>query len=93
MDLCKQNTPTKRNFDNGKADIENGIPKKHVKKMDSMKAKNKRLQKYKNQWENEQGNWLTNDPQNQYNGKCKLCGTEFTVASAGIGQVSGFVAV
>ncbi|KAL4702598.1 hypothetical protein ACJJTC_016074 [Scirpophaga incertulas] len=44
-------------------------------------------QKYKSQWEIEHGDWLINDPQNEYNAKCKLCRITFTIASAGIGQV------
>ncbi|XP_028159816.1 uncharacterized protein LOC114352418 [Ostrinia furnacalis] len=56
----------------------------HIKGVD---AKIKRLQKYKSQWEIEHGDWLINDPLNEYNGKCKLCGITFTVASAGIGQI------
>jgi len=63
-------------------------PKKSLKKNDTTKPKNKRLQKYKRQWEIEHGDWLTNDRQNEFNGKCKLCGITFTIASAGIGQVS-----
>lgn len=48
----------------------------------------KRRQKYRSLWEKEYGSWLTDDPQNEFNGKCKLCGVTFTIASAGIGQVS-----
>lgn len=83
----KQNTPTKRNIDNetGQIDGEYVTPEKYLKKNYLMKQKNKKLQKYKNHWEIEHGDWLTYDPQNEYNGKCKLCGMIFTIASAGIG--------
>lgn len=89
-------TPTKRNFNSemDQTDDECVTPKKCLKINDTTKKgtkqKNKRLQKYKSQWENEHGDWLINDPQNEYNGKCKLCGTTFTIASAGIGQVRLF---
>lgn len=92
--LSKQSTPctpTKRNLDSetDQIDSEYITPKKCAKKIDTTKQKTKRLQKYKSQWEIEHGDWLINDPQNEYNGKCKLCGITFTIASAGIGQVSG----
>lgn len=84
-------TPTKRNLnrETDEIDIEYITPKKCAKKIDTTVQKTKRLQKYKSQWEIEHGAWLTNDPLNEYNGKCKLCGVTFTIASAGIGQVSG----
>lgn len=62
-------------------------PEKIPRNMDT-KQNTKRMQKYKTIWENEYGAWLTKDPQNEYNGKCKLCGVTFTIASGGIGQVS-----
>lgn len=83
-------TPTKRNLD-GETDSDYVVtPKKCFKKNDITKAKNKRLQKYKTQWEIEHGDWLINDPQSEYNAKCKLCGITFTISSAGIGQVRNF---
>lgn len=83
-------TPTKRTFDSetDRSVSEYATPKKCLKQNDTTKQKSKRLQKYKNQWEIEHGDWLTNDRQNEYNAKCKLCGTTFTIASAGIGQAS-----
>lgn len=82
-------TPIKRNFNSetDQIDSEYVTPKKCLKTKDTTKQKNKRMQKYKSQWEIEHGDWLINDPQNEYNGKCKLCGITFTIASAGIGQV------
>lgn len=85
MDKNTLHTPTKRNLDSETDDYV--TPKKNVKTKDTTIKKNKRLQKYKSQWEIEHGDWLINDPQNEYNGKCKLCGITFTIASAGIGQV------
>lgn len=91
MDKNTPHTPTKRNFDFDSETDESGseyvTPKKCFKTKDTTKKKNKRLQKYKSQWEIEHGDWLINDPQNEYSGKCKLCGITFTIASAGIGQV------
>lgn len=84
-------TPTKRDLSESHeidSDSECVTPKKCIKKIDTTKQKTKRLQKYKIQWEVEYGAWLTNDSQNAYNGKCKVCGITFTIASAGIGQVS-----
>lgn len=89
MDKNIPHTPAKRNFDceTDQIDNEYTTPKKYLKKNDPTKQKIKRLQKYKSQWEIEHGDWLINDPLNEYNGKCKFCGITFTVASAGIGQV------
>ncbi|XP_047517164.1 uncharacterized protein LOC125057485 [Pieris napi] len=44
------------------------------------------LQKYKPEWE-KQYNWLTSDLQNKSNAKCIICGVNFTISSAGIGQI------
>ncbi|CAH0698534.1 unnamed protein product [Spodoptera exigua] len=66
------------------SDSDCSIPKKCLKKMNTKQTK--RRQKYKSLWEKEHGAWLTNDPQNEYNAKCKLCGVIFAIASAGIGQ-------
>lgn len=86
-------TPTKRSFNdrnNSDSDESTEIttPEKRIKTRDTLKLKKKRIQKYKKQWELEFGSWLTNDPLNECNGKCKICGVIFTVGSAGIGQVS-----
>lgn len=61
-------------------------PKKR-KVVDSSSRQKKRLQKYKNQWEKDYI-WLKKDPLNKLNVKCKACGVSFTIALAGIGQVS-----
>lgn len=65
---------------------EYSTPKKR-KVVDSSSRQKKRLQKYKNQWEKNY-TWLKKDPLNKLNAKCKVCGVSFTIASAGIGQVS-----
>ncbi|RVE42963.1 hypothetical protein evm_012392 [Chilo suppressalis] len=87
MDENTPQTPTKpRKFEEENSEYVTP-PKKRRIDTTKVKNNNKRLQKYKSQWEIEHGHWLTNDPQNEYNGKCKLCGITFTVASAGIGQI------
>lgn len=51
----------------------------------------KRLQKFKPEWEREyEYDWITEDPQNIYNAKCKPCNITFSVGKSGIGQVSSF---
>ncbi|XP_073967109.1 uncharacterized protein [Choristoneura fumiferana] len=59
----------------------NSTPKK--RKVDKPK---KRSQKYTNLWEKEY-TWLTNDPENSSNAKCKICGVIFCISSAGIGHI------
>lgn len=58
-------------------DSDCSTPKKCLKKMNTKQTK--RRQKYKSLWEKEHGAWLTNDPQNEYNAKCKLCGVIFAM--------------
>ena len=52
--------------------------------------KSKQLQKYKIEWE-KQYDWIKSDPQNKNSAKCILCAVNFTIGSAGIGQVSELI--
>lgn len=50
-------------------------------------SKPKLLQKYKPEWE-KQYEWIKSDPQNKNGARCILCTVNFTIGSAGIGQVN-----
>lgn len=64
------------------SDSENDTPPVTPKKAKITKV----LQKYKPEWE-KQYDWLTSDRQNKNNARCNICGVNFTIGSAGIGQV------
>lgn len=64
------------------SDSDNDTPPVTPKKAKITKV----LQKYKPEWE-KQYKWITSDLQNKSNAKCIICGVNFSISSAGIGQV------
>lgn len=47
----------------------------------------KRLQKYKLEWE-DKFEWISKDPNDDFNAKCKTCNITISIGKSGIGQVS-----